>query len=83
MLFRGNKIEVRIYFFLASTNPLIIYSQNNAHLRQCGKKFDPFNFEKERHVCNVAISKDVTEDYVVNFSLEGYEEYLKQEGIIP
>lgn len=26
MLYMGNKIEVRIYFFIASTNPLIIYS---------------------------------------------------------
>ena len=40
MLYKGHKIEVRIYFLLISTNPLIIYSQNLAHLRMCGVPFD-------------------------------------------
>ena len=47
MLYKGNKIEVRIYFFIASTNPLIIYSQNNAHLRMCAVPYDRFSNRKE------------------------------------
>lgn len=47
MLYKGNKIEVRIYFFIASTNPLIIYSQNNAHLRMCAVPYDKFSNRKE------------------------------------
>lgn len=47
MLYKGHKIEVRIYFVIASTNPLIIYSQNLAHLRMCGVPFDLFSTQKE------------------------------------
>lgn len=47
MLYKNHKIEVRIYFFIASTDPLILYSQNNAHLRMCGVPFDLKSTKKE------------------------------------
>jgi hypothetical protein len=45
MLYKGHKIEVRIYFIIASTTPLIIYSQNLAHLRMCAEEFDKFSLD--------------------------------------
>lgn len=82
MLYNGRKIEVRIYVFIASTNPLIIYSQNLAHLRMCGVKYDRHSNQKEVHVCNVAVSKKVSNNSVVDFPLEGLQEYLLKKGEI-
>lgn len=56
MLYKKRKIEVRIYFLIASVNPLIIYSQNLAHLRMCGEEFDLHSKKKSVHVCNVAVA---------------------------
>lgn len=76
LLHEGKKIEVRIYFFIASTDPLIIYTQNMALLKKCGLPYDKFNYSFESHVCNIAISKKVLDDFVVDFALEGLQEYL-------
>ncbi len=38
------------------------------------------NFERERHICNVAVAKHVKSDFVVDFPLEGFEDYLVSEG---
>ena len=76
MLYKGHKIEVRIYFFIASTVPLIIYSQNAAHLRMCGDPYDPFKLTFASHVCNVAVAKTNAKNYVIDFSLDGLRDYL-------
>ncbi|KRX02924.1 hypothetical protein PPERSA_13178 [Pseudocohnilembus persalinus] len=83
MLYEGRKIEVRIYFLIASTDPLIIYSQNNAHLRMCSEIFDKHSLQKEVHVCNVALaSKSGNQNFVIDFSLEGLRDYLLEKNHI-
>jgi hypothetical protein len=37
----------------------------------CGAPFEKFSTKKEVHVCNVAVSKTVTSNFVVDFPLEG------------
>ena len=73
----GKKIEVRVYFFIASTNPLIIYAQNKELLRWCQDNFDVNNSEKFIHVCNVALAGSTNkENSVIDFELEELQDYL-------
>ena len=57
-----------------------MYSENLAHLRMCGIPFEKFSKRKEVHVCNVAVSKTVSNNVVVDFPLEGLRDYLIEEG---
>ena len=75
MTYKKHKIEIRIYFFIASAVPLIIYSQNAAHLRMCADPYDPFKITRESHVCNVAVAKTASKNYVIDFSLEGLKDH--------
>ncbi|KAM3127735.1 hypothetical protein pb186bvf_020167 [Paramecium bursaria] len=56
-LYKGHKIEFRIYFVFASTLPIIAYAHDKALIRRCAKPFDKFSIEKAAHVCNTAILK--------------------------
>lgn len=60
-LYQGHKIEFRIYWVLASTNPIIAYAFDKALIRRCIFPFDIFSQEKGAHVCNTAITKKVLE----------------------
>ncbi|CAD8140465.1 unnamed protein product [Paramecium octaurelia] len=57
MLYNKHKIEFRIYWVLASTNPIIAYAYDNTLIRRCIAPFDKFSLNKEAHVCNTAIVK--------------------------
>ncbi|CAD8138308.1 unnamed protein product [Paramecium pentaurelia] len=57
MLFNNHKIEFRIYWVLASTNPIIAYAYDKTLIRRCIAPFDKFSLNKEAHVCNTAIVK--------------------------
>ncbi|CAD8046757.1 unnamed protein product [Paramecium sonneborni] len=57
MLYKNHKIEFRIYWVLASTNPIIAYAYDKTLIRRCIVPFDKFSLNKEAHVCNTAIVK--------------------------
>ena len=59
VLFEGYKIELRIYFLIASTDPLIVFSQNRAHIKKCALPYDRFSLDKPVHVCNTAVGREV------------------------
>jgi len=67
---------------VASTDPLIIYTQKNALLRICSTEYDPLDSDPSKHICNVAITKSTSWDHIINFELEEMEAYLLDEGII-
>jgi hypothetical protein len=86
LLYNSHKLEFRIYFLISSTDPLIVYAQNKAHIKKCGLPYDKFDTRKDTHVCNTAIQKnkisnlDGNEDkneYIIDWNLEYLEEYLK------
>lgn len=56
-LYKQHKIEFRIYWFIASTNPLQVYAYTRPLIKRCAKKFDLLSSEKAAHVCNTAIVK--------------------------
>ncbi|EGR31534.1 hypothetical protein IMG5_107540 [Ichthyophthirius multifiliis] len=82
LLLDGHKLEARIYFFIASTDPLIIYCEKLALLKKCALPYDKFNFKQETHVCNTSLSKKISDDFVVEFALEGLQDYLLEHKII-
>ncbi|CAD8142537.1 unnamed protein product [Paramecium octaurelia] len=55
MLFNDHKIEFRVYWVLASTNPIIAYAYDKTLIRRCIATFDKFSLDKEAHVCNTAV----------------------------
>ncbi|CAD8208080.1 unnamed protein product [Paramecium octaurelia] len=57
LLFKGHKIEFRVYWIVASTNPLIAYAYDKTLIRRCIYPFDKFSTLKGAHVCNTAIVK--------------------------
>lgn len=61
MLFNDHKIEFRVYWVLASTNPIIAYAYDKTLIRRCIAPFDKFSLDKEAHVCNTAIVKSTLE----------------------
>ncbi|CAK61412.1 unnamed protein product (macronuclear) [Paramecium tetraurelia] len=56
-LFKGHKIEFRVYWIVVSTNPLIAYAYDKTLIRRCIYPFDKFSTLKGAHVCNTAIVK--------------------------
>ncbi|CAK56620.1 unnamed protein product (macronuclear) [Paramecium tetraurelia] len=89
-LFKGHKIEFRIYFIIASTYPLIAYAYDSSLIRRCATPFDKFSLEKSSHVCNTAIVKtkiegqDLDEDkqFFIEWKLDYLQELLlKQKKI--
>ncbi|KAL4448661.1 hypothetical protein ABPG74_012750 [Tetrahymena malaccensis] len=82
ILHDNKKLEVRIYFFIASTDPLIIYVQKLALLKKCANDYDKFDYDFSKHVCNTSISKQITDSFVVEFALEGLEKYLLENNKI-
>ncbi|CAD8070870.1 unnamed protein product [Paramecium sonneborni] len=58
LLYKGHKIEFRVYWILASTNPIIGYAYDKTLIRRCIYPFDKFSLQKEAHVCNTAIVKN-------------------------
>ncbi|CAD8109435.1 unnamed protein product [Paramecium sonneborni] len=57
LLYKGHKIEFRVYWIIASTNPLIAYAYDKTLIRRCIHPYDKFSTLKEAHVCNTAIVK--------------------------
>ncbi|CAD8188739.1 unnamed protein product [Paramecium pentaurelia] len=57
LLYKGHKIEFRVYWILASTNPIIAYAYDKTLIRRCIYPFDKFSLLKGAHVCNTAIVK--------------------------
>ncbi|CAD8090559.1 unnamed protein product [Paramecium sonneborni] len=57
LLYKGHKIEFRVYWILASTNPIIAYAYDKTLIRRCIFPFDKFSLQKGAHVCNTAIVK--------------------------
>ncbi|CAD8046401.1 unnamed protein product [Paramecium sonneborni] len=55
LLFNDHKIEFRVYWVLASTNPIIAYAYDKTLIRRCIAPFNKFSLDKEAHVCNTAI----------------------------
>ncbi|CAD8138108.1 unnamed protein product [Paramecium pentaurelia] len=55
LLFNDHKIEFRVYWVIASTNPIIAYAYDKTLIRRCIAPFDKFSLDKEAHVCNTAI----------------------------
>ena len=56
-MYKGHKIEFRVYWILASTNPIIAYAYDKTLIRRCIYPFDKFSLLKGAHVCNTAIVK--------------------------
>ncbi|CAD8096417.1 unnamed protein product [Paramecium primaurelia] len=89
-LFKGHKIEFRIYFIIASTYPLIVYAYDSSLIRRCAMPFDKFSLEKSSHVCNTAIVKqklegqDLQEDqaFFIEWKLDYLQELLLQKKAI-
>ena len=61
-LYNRHKIEFRVYWILASTNPVIAYAYDKTLIRRCIFPFDKFSTQKEAHVCNTAIVKNTLEN---------------------
>ncbi|CAD8106689.1 unnamed protein product [Paramecium sonneborni] len=89
-LFKGHKIEFRIYFIIASTYPLIVYAYDSSLIRRCATPFNKFSIEKSSHVCNTAILKkkieaeqmENEEQYYIDWNLDYIQELLlKQKKI--
>ncbi|CAD8200294.1 unnamed protein product [Paramecium pentaurelia] len=57
LLFKGHKIEFRVYWIIVSTNPLIAYAYDKTLIRRCIYPYDKFSTLKGAHVCNTAIVK--------------------------
>jgi hypothetical protein len=67
-LYKGHKIEFRIYFLITSTEPFIVHAYKKALIKRCAKPFSMFSTEKAAHVCNTAIvrktMKDIADDEI-------------------
>lgn len=61
-MYKGHKIEFRIYFTITSTSPLIVHAYKKALIKRCAKPFSIFSTEKASHVCNTAIVKKAMAD---------------------
>ncbi|CAK72571.1 unnamed protein product (macronuclear) [Paramecium tetraurelia] len=70
MLFNNHKIEFRIYWVLASTNPIIAYAYDKTLIRRCIAPFDKFSLNKEAHVCNTAIVKSTLKQRGADLDLD-------------
>ena len=82
VLYEKHKIELRIYFTIVSTNPVIVYYTKAPVLRMCADEYDPMSSEKYIHVCNMAISTQKSYDYIVDFDLYDLQNYLIKKGVI-
>ncbi|CAK92738.1 unnamed protein product (macronuclear) [Paramecium tetraurelia] len=63
-LFKGHKIEFRVYWIIASTNPLIAYAYDKTLIRRCIYPYDKFSTLKGAHVCNTAIVKKTLQSMI-------------------
>ncbi|CAD8156648.1 unnamed protein product [Paramecium pentaurelia] len=90
-LYKGHKIEFRIYYTIISTKPVIAYSYSRALIKRCAKPFSVHSTEKGAHVCNTAIVKNLVktdkddqeiedEEFFIDWYLEGLEDLLIKQG---
>ena len=53
-----------------------------AHLRLCASEYDKWSPKKEVHVCNLAVSRSAGQATVIDFPLDGLQEYLLENKVI-
>ncbi|CAD8189187.1 unnamed protein product [Paramecium octaurelia] len=74
VLFKGHKIEFRVYWIIASTNPLIAYAYDKTLIRRCIHPYDKFSTIKGVHVCNTAIVKKTLQSMLNETQEQGQDE---------
>ncbi|CAD8137738.1 unnamed protein product [Paramecium pentaurelia] len=95
-LYKGHKIEFRMYIYLASSKPLQLYMYKRALIKRCANEYNPLSESIPAHICNTAItekthknqsnsieSQEEDEEMFIDWNLEGIEELLKEQGRIP
>ncbi|KAL4492542.1 hypothetical protein ABPG72_007655 [Tetrahymena utriculariae] len=80
--YEGYKLELRIYFLIASTNPLIIYVQKQNFLKKCQLPFDIQSTERASHICNISAPYGQSKSSGFDIFLEELTEYFLEKGII-
>ncbi|CAD8076688.1 unnamed protein product [Paramecium sonneborni] len=96
-LYKGHKIEFRIYIYLASSNPLQVYTYKRALIKRCANEYNPLSEQIPAHICNTAVTEKThknssnqadgnieseDEEMFIDWNLEGIEELLKEQGRI-
>ncbi|CAD8132232.1 unnamed protein product [Paramecium pentaurelia] len=96
-LYKGHKIEFRIYIYLASSNPLQLYVYKRALIKRCANEYDPLSEQIPAHICNTAVTEKThknqtnqgdgnfeqeDEEMFIDWNLEGIEELLIEQGRI-